>query len=183
MTIMEETRTREDPRSAHEINRRVRQIEMDRVLLEVTGRRKEIRREGEPVGAFPGATGEAQLLTRRGRQRTPKPWLRAVLCRLGMHHGQWAFVAEGNCAQGRECGRCGSVHVRARHRREWCYLRESTCEQVRKCGRCSDANSERTSHEWGEDYDIETRWWQGSKEGHRCLRCGAEEEWHVDCGD
>ena len=31
--------------------------------------------------------GEAQLVTRRGRQRTPTPWLMAVVCRLGMHQG------------------------------------------------------------------------------------------------
>ena len=139
--------------------------------------------EAAAACALPGATGVAQLVIRRGRQRTPKPWLMAALCRFGMHEGQWAYVAEGKCTQARECGRCGSVHVRASHQREWRYLRESTCEQVRSCGRCSDANGERTSHKWGEDYDIETRWWQGSREGHRCLRCGAEEEWNVGCGD
>ena len=170
--------------------------------------------EAAPVGTLPRATGEAQPLTPRGRQRTPKPWLSAVMCRLGMHEGPWAYVAEGNCTYGRECRRCGSVHARTRHwhvwryigeltceqvlscrrcdaangertshQRGWRYLRESTCEQERKCGRCGDANGERTSHEWGEDYQIETRWWQGSREGHRCRRCGAEEEWNVDCGD
>ena len=46
--------------------------------------------------AFPGATDEAQLVTRRGRQRTREPWLLAVLCRLGMHGGRWAYVAKGN---------------------------------------------------------------------------------------
>ena len=135
------------------------------------------------AGSLPGATSEAQLVTGRAMQRTPEPWPMAVLCIFGMHRGQWVYSAESSCAQGRECERCGSVHVRARHQREWRYLHESTCEQVRKCGRCSDANGERTSHKWGEDYDIETRWWQGGREGHRCLRCGAEEEWNVDCGD
>jgi len=141
------------------------------------------RDETAPVDGSPRAAGEAQLVTRRGRQRTPKPWLSVVMCRLGMHDGQWAYAAKGNCTQGRECERCGSVHVRARHQREWRYIRAGSCEQVRKCGRCSDANGERTSHKWGEDYDIETRWWQGSREGHRCLRCGVVEEWTVNDGD
>ena len=133
--------------------------------------------EAAPAGAWPRATGEAELVTRRGRQRTPKPWLMAVLCRLGMYQGQWPYIAQGNCTQGRECGRCGSVHVRTRHRREWRYIREGTCEQVRSCGRCNAANGEGTSHEWGESYEVEGSWWGGSKEAHRCLRCGEYEEW------
>jgi len=135
------------------------------------------------ASAFPGATGVAQLETRRGRQRTPKPWLMAALCRLGMHEGQWAYVAEGNCTQGRKCGRCGYIHVRTKHQREWRYIREGTCEQVRSCGRCNAANGERTSHEWGETWEPETRWWQSSKGAHRCLRCGEVEEWTVNDGD
>ena len=101
------------------------------------------------AGTLPGATGEAQLVTRRGRQRMPTPWLMGVMCRLGMHEGQWAYVAKGNCTQGRECERCGSVHVS-------------------------------TNHEWSESWEIETRWWQGDKEGHRCLQCGEVEEWTVN---
>ncbi len=122
-------------------------------------------------------------LTRKGRQRTPEPWLMAVVCRVGIHKGLWEYAAERDCTQGRECERCGSVHVRARHQREWRYIRAGSCEQVRKCGRCNDANGEKTSHKWEEDYDIETRWWQGSRDGHLCLRCGAREEFNVYCGD
>ena len=135
------------------------------------------------VGEQATDPGEAQLVTRRGRQKRPKPWLMAVLCHLGVHEGQWAYAVESHCTQGRECGRCGSVHVRTKHQREWRYMRERTCEQVRSCTRCSAANGERTSHEWSESWEPETRWWQSSKEAHRCLRCGKVEEWTVDCGD
>jgi len=124
--------------------------------------------------------GEAQLVTRRGRQRTPKSWLMAVLCRSGMHKGQWAYVAEGNCTQGRECERCGSVHVRTKHQREWRYIRERTCEQVQSCRRCNAANGERTSHEWGESWQTKSSWWQSEQRAHRCKRCGEVEEWTVD---
>ena len=92
-------------------------------------------------------------------------------------------MTEGNCAQGRECGRCGSVHLRTRHERDWRYIRQRTCEQVRSCRRCNTTNGERTSHEWSESWEPEHRWWQGAKEAHRCLRCGVVEEWTVDNGD
>ncbi len=127
------------------------------------------------------AMGVAQLVTRRGRQKMPKPWPMAALCRLGMHRGQWAYVAKRDCTQGRECGRCGSVHVRTRHQREWRYIRERSCEQVNSCRRCNAANGEKaTTHEWGKTYDIDGRWWQGAREAHRCLRCGLMEEWTVN---
>ena len=135
------------------------------------------------AGALPGATGEAQLVTRSGRQRTPTPWLMAVGWRLGMHQGQWAYVAEGNCSQGRECGRCGSVHARTEHQHEWRYIREGTCVQVQKCGRCNAANGERTSHEWSETYDVKGRGWSHVGTEHRCLRCGEVEEWTDNDGD
>ena len=125
------------------------------------------------------AAGEAQLVTRRSRQRTPKPWLMAVLCRLGLHQGKWEYVAEGNCSQGRECGRCGSVHARIKHRREWRYIGESTCEQVRTCRRCNALSGNRTRHEaWSAAWNV-----GGDNRAHRCLRCGVVEEWTVDNSD
>ena len=127
------------------------------------------------------AAVEALLVTRRGPQRTPKPWLMAVLCWLGMHQVQGVYVAEGNCTQVAECGRCGSVHVGIKHQREWRYIRERSCEQVNSCRRCNAANGEKaTTHEWGETYDIHGRWWQFAREAHRCLRCGEVEEWTVN---
>ncbi len=117
-------------------------------------------------------------MTRRGRQRTPKPWLMSVLCRLGMHQGQWAFVVEGKCTQGRECGRCGAIQDRIKHQREWHYIRARTCEQLRSCTRCNATNGERIEHEWSESWEVEWGWWQ--KEAHRCLRCTVVQEWTVN---
>ena len=128
--------------------------------------------------ASPRATGHAQLPIRRGRQRTPKPWLTAVLCRLRIHKGPWGYLAKGNCTQGRECGPCGSVHARTRHRRVWSYARERDCQQVRSCTRCSAANDARTRHQWSETYEVERSWWS-DRAGHRCLRCGETGEWSV----
>ena len=141
-----------------------------------TATRKAMERD-KVLGEQAAEPGEAQLVTRKGWQRTPNPWPMAVLCSLWMHRGEWIYAAESNGMQGRECEMCGSVHVRTKHQREWRYIRKRTCEQVRSCGRCSAANGERTSHDWDETYDVETRWWQSSKEGHRCLRCGKVEEW------
>ena len=135
--------------------------------------------ESRPAaGAFPGATGEAQLVTRRGRQKTPTPWLMAVLCRVGLHRGPWEYAAEGNCTQGRECGRCGSVHVRTRHQHEWRYTADHKCNQIQACWRCNDVADRRTEHhDWSASWLPERRWWQGVKQAHRCLRCEVVEEW------
>ena len=130
----------------------------------------------------PAASQDATL-TERGQEKARVPWYVAVLCRVGIHRGHWAYVAEGSCTQGRECERCGSVHVRTTHQREWRYIRERTCAQVRSCKRCNAANGERTSHEWSESWEVGTRWWQSGKEAHRCLRCGVVEEWTVNDGD
>ena len=124
------------------------------------------------VSASPRPSG-AQLVTPRGRQRTPKPWLMEVLCRLGMHGGQWAYVAEGNCSQGRECGRCGSVHLCAKHRREWGYKLEGSCLQIHFCARCADVNKRRTQHEkWGPTYSVDSE-----TDAHNCIRCGEVNSW------
>ncbi len=113
--------------------------------------------------ALPGATGEAEIVTRKGRQRTPKPWLMSVLCRSAIHKGQWAFVVEGNCTQGRECGRCGSVHARTKHERLWVYTSEGSCLQVKNCLRCNISEGEGTNHQS----------WSGiSGSRERCDRCG-----------
>ena len=122
-------------------------------------------------------------LTRIGRQRTPEPWLMAVVCRVGIHKGLWEYAARRDCTQGRECARCGCVSVRLNHQRGWFYVRDRACEQIRSCGRCKVADGKRTSHEWSESWDLETSWWQGDREAHRCLRCGKEEEWTVNDGD
>ena len=240
MTMMELLRTPEASCSAHEINRRVRQIERDRVELggsrltaeqsignglvtqqglpdsrqalnvatpaQMNGRvaynssisptmtpehtkpsieRPPVRSEKSrpAAGSLGWATDEAQLVTGSGRQTTPMPWLMSLLCRLGLHDGRWGFAAEGNCTQGRECERCGSVHVRTKHQLEWQYIRERNCGQVRTCMRCNATKGERNSHDWSESYVVERRAWQGDKAAHHCIRCGVVEQWTVNDGD
>ena len=159
-------------RYAQEISQRERVIEQAH----------EVREEAALAGALSLATGGAQLAAPRGRQRTPKPWLMSVLCRLGMHDGQWAYVAEGNCTQGRECERCGSVHARFRHRLEWRYRRERTCRQVRTCQQCDAVVGQRTDHQsWSETYVDQQS--GRFREVNRCLRCGVVEELPVSDGD
>jgi len=198
MTMKEKVCTVEAPRSADEINRGVRQIRgikdgvaysagISPTMTTVYRDPRRWRPQWRPVqsrpvaGAFTGAADELQLVTPRGRQMTPKPWLMSVLCRLGMHRGQWAYVAEGNCAQGRECGRCGAIHACTNHQPEWRYIRESSCGQVKTCIRCNATKEERTSHAWGKTWEPEQQWWQ-AKRAHRCSRCGTVEEWE-ESGD
>lgn len=161
MTIMREPRAPGAPCSANEINLRVRRMERGLILSQTL------------------TAGMDQLVIPIGRQRTPKPWLMSVLCRLGMHQGQWAYVVEGNCAQGRECERCGSVHARIRHRREWRYMGEGTCNQARVCNRCNSSDKYRIRHEnWGASYSV-----GDDKQAHQCERCGKVEEWTLSDGD
>ena len=115
-------------------------------------------------------------VTRKGRQRTPEPWLMAVVCRVGIHKGLWEYAAEGDCTQGRECARCGCVSVRSRHQREWRFVRDRACQQIRNCERCNVPNGDRTRHEnWSKSWDVEGT----SKMAHRCLRCEEVVEWTV----
>ena len=135
--------------------------------------------EAAAAGALPGATGEAQLPIRRGRQRTPKPWLMAVLCRIGIHEGQWAYAVEIDCTQGRECGRCGSVHVRTKHQREWRYVDDGHCVQLKVCKRCIASNGSRTKHPaWSEEWAV-----GADERAARCLPCGQVVTWRTDTGD
>ena len=128
------------------------------------------------------------------------PWYSAALCGVGMHRGQWIYMAHGLCTQIRECERCGAIRVRTKHQREWRYTRNrqnrpvgstgagidirrqgkavksaATCDQVRICGRCDAVTGNRIKHEkWSAEWDTgsDTR-------AHRCLRCGVVESWSV----
>ncbi len=137
---------------------------------------------GEPTTAraLPDATNVVQLPVPRSRQRTPDTWLKAILCRLGIHSGPWIYAVAHVCVQSRDCGRCGSVHVRTKHQYEWHYIHDGACKQVKDCGRCDAAKGERTEHEWGADYDVDR---SADREGHRGERCGKVEEWTVSDGD
>ena len=108
-----------------------------------------------------------------------KPWYRKPLCHLGIHRGQWAFVADGDCTQTRTCERCAATHTRTKHRHQWQYVRAGSCKQNRACVRCEAVRNQRTHHEeWGEVYTVSS-----SRDAHRCLRCGHENTWSTDCGD
>ncbi len=117
---------------------------------------------------------------------TEKPWYRSLRCSLGIHRGQWDYVIEGDCTQTRTCGRCGVTHTRTKHQREWRYVSSGRCEQVQHCTRCESVSGDRiehVEHVWSDSWEPKTRWWQGDKEAHRCLRCGVVEEWTVNDGD
>ena len=108
-----------------------------------------------------------------------KPWYRTPLCTLGIHRGQWAFVAKGDCTQTRTCERCAATHTRTKHRHEWQYIRKGSCLQNRACVRCEAVRGQRTHHEeWGETYEVSS-----NRDAHRCLRCGHVDTWSTDCGD
>ncbi len=108
-----------------------------------------------------------------------KPWYRKPLCTLGIHRGQWDFVAEGDCTQARTCVRCAATHTRTKHRHQWQYIGKGSCKQHRACVRCQDNRGQRTHHEeWGETYTLSS-----SRDAHRCLRCAHVEDWSSDYDD
>ena len=108
-----------------------------------------------------------------------KPWYRTPLCTLGIHRGQWDFVAEGDCTQARTCVRCAATHTRTKHRHQWQYIGKGSCKQHRACVRCQDNRGQRTHHEeWGETYTLSS-----SRDAHRCLRCAHVEDWSSDYDD
>ena len=157
----------------------------DAITSEITprnGYRSNGSRTGQPAQPPPAtaAVTEPQLVTRRGRQRTPTSRLMAVLCRIGIHRyqfwEQWDYVAGGNCTQGRGCGRCGSVHVRTKHQRNWHYIVDTFVLACTYCRRCSALSGSRTRHEeWSKEWDAGR-----DRRAHKCLRCGVVEHWSVD---
>lgn len=119
------------------------------------------------------AAGQQTPLAEQGQDRTRVPWYAAALCRVGIHAGQWEYLAEGQCTQMRVCPRCGATKVRTKHQREWRYVSDGKCEQVRTCKRCEAASGYRTRHEkWSEPWDAGR-----DRAAHRCLRCGVVETW------
>lgn len=128
------------------------------------------------------------------------------MCRLGRHQGKWEYLTETECSQSRVCNQCGDADVRIRHRLMWKYRGENTCEQAKTCSRCNivpmqtvflsldclvhdhgipgdrsvdiPTDGYQIRHQnWSRPWEVERRWWQSSKRGHRCLRCGMVEEW------
>ena len=179
-----------DLQSAHEINRRVRQIERDLAILgampfpkaEQNGAAGVQVKELAPTTLDSHSSNGGPKELTPGRSKTAPRGLWHVLlnglCRMGIHRGEWRFLSEGICSQSRECGGCGAIQDRTKHRLQWGYVRNRSCGQQRACMRCHTTDKQRVRHEaWSESWEVEQRWWQGSKEAHRCLRCGVVEEW------
>ena len=100
------------------------------------------------------------------------PWYAAMLCRLGIHRGEWRYQRERDCTQWQVCERCGKTRVRTKHQNEWLYVRNGSCKQVKICRRCEAITGQRMRHVWGETYSV--NW---STDAHRCMRCGEVEKW------
>lgn len=90
-----------------------------------------------------------------------------VLCRVGIHRGQWGYVSDAHCIQTRRCQRCGITKLRTKHQRVWHDV--GTCVEVRTCRRCWASSGRRTRHgEWSAPRKVRKDW-----EEQQCLRCGA----------
>ncbi len=101
------------------------------------------------------------------------------LCRIGIHHGDWEYLFEGECSQSRECGQCRTIHARTKHRRQWGYIQNESCNQRRSCMRCQSVDKQRVRHEaWSEAWDVGR-----DEKAHRCLRCKVIEKWSTACND
>ena len=128
---------------------------------------------GVQTESTPYETNQRADQTERGQERQRAPWYGAILCRLGVHQGEWRYVAAGQCGQTLECGRCEVTKVRTRHQREWRYVGDRACEQVRICQQCSVVSGHRTRHEaWSKSWSAGR-----NTEAHRCNRCGVVETW------
>jgi hypothetical protein len=102
------------------------------------------------------------------------PWYNVILCRSGIHRGNWVYLAGGACSQLRVCQRCGKADRRTKHQRQWQYFRSRDCTQVKTCMRCAEKGRQRTRHIWGSAYS------SGSDRARDCDRCGKHEEWSTD---
>ena len=178
-----------DTQSAHEINRRVRQIKRDLAILgaipfpEATQNGAPVVQVKELVPAIQDPRlkdGSLGRLPPGGSKATLPGFGRLLsncLCRIAVHSGKWRYSAEGKCSQSRECGRCGALQDRTKHFRQWRYVVDRSCGQVRICIRCHCHDEHRVSHEWSRSWQVDRRWWQGAKLAHRCIRCETVEEW------
>ncbi len=130
----------------------------------------------------PNPTLATSPLAEQCDSRKPKPdarhvpWYASILCRVGLHWGEWQYVTERNCSQILVCGRCSQTRLRTRHQRQWVYIRERCGDQVRICQRCQAESGTRTEHKWGPDT------YRGDEGTHTCQRCGKNESWTVSNG-
>ena len=156
-----------DMQSAHEINRRVRQFERELTILGAMPFPKsglngatavEAQEQAECMDDVKAPPTQDPYPSKGGLRTVPpggskttsrRRWhlLPKGLCRIGIHRGEWRYLSEGNCTQGLECGRCGSVHGRTKHQREWRYVDDGACGQLKVCKRCIASNGSRTRHQ------------------------------------
>ncbi len=108
------------------------------------------------------------------------PWYMSILCRCGIHQGRWLYVTEGKCQQLRLCRFCGKTDMRMKHIRSWRYIKNDVCEQTKICARCQFSQGQRIEHQWGPVWQSGS--WFGTKESHRCERCGEVETWVASAG-
>jgi hypothetical protein len=123
-------------------------------------------------------TGGDQQVAAAGNQEEPviltgegSNWYVRLLCGMGLHRGEWKYLAEDNCSEMRVCERCGRAGRRVKHQRQWGYVREGSCAQQKTCRRCGDIGKERQRHVWGA---IESH---GAENVRWCERCHAEQRW------
>jgi hypothetical protein len=116
--------------------------------------------------AAAGTRVEQLILTREASN-----WYVRLLCNMGLHRGEWKYLAEENCSQMRVCEKCGRVGRRVKHQRQWEYVKEESCAQQKTCRRCGDIGPERERHVWGatESHGLDNVRW--------CERCHAEQRW------
>jgi hypothetical protein len=114
-------------------------------------------------------------MSRPDRQRT---WRERLLCSLGVHTGPWVYMDEASCNQMRACRRCGKADMRMRHVRRWQYTMMADCDQTKVCARCGQRGSQRTKHEWGPTYTVDS-----DHDARRCRRCREVHEWSTASDD
>jgi hypothetical protein len=121
---------------------------------------------GDQQVAAAGKQSEPLILT-RGECNW---WLR-LLCGMGLHRGEWRYLAEEDCSQMRVCETCGRSGRRVKHQRQWEYVKDESCAQQKTCRRCGDIGPERERHVWGatESHGLDNVRW--------CERCHAEQRW------
>jgi hypothetical protein len=133
--------------------------------LETTANSRQTAAVGQGVAA---AGNQAEPLV---QTRAELNWYLRLLCGIGLHRGEWKYLADENCSQMRVCERCGMAGWRMKHQRQWEYVREESCAQQKTCRRCGDIGRERERHVWGatESHGAENVRW--------CERCHAEQRW------
>ncbi len=94
-------------------------------------------------------------------------------CMIGMHQGEWEYLADKSCEQKRICTVCETEQTRTEHQMgEWTTDPSQPCTQMSTCERCGTTESEVT-HTWDKwEYVADD-----SCTAHQvCSQCGAKSE-------